>query len=354
MKTLDRYIGRTVASHIGVVLFVLLAMYFFSALVTEMGDVGKGRYTTTAAVQFTLMLIPRQIYELFPLVALLGAMLGLGALANTSELTVMRAAGVSIRRIVLAVLKTGLLLVAVVVVVGETVAPQLEKLAYTERVRLLARNISLNTEDGLWARDGNAYINIRRLFANGTASDIHVFRLDGDLRLVETITARRGTYEEGAWRLRDVQISRIGPAGIGVEKRGKLRWESSLTPAVIDVGAVAPENLSVQDLLGYLRYMRDNGLEDRRYSLALWLRVLMPFATVGMLLLAIPFVFGSMRSVGIGQRIMVGALIGIGFYLFNAIFSRIGVVYAIPPLISAALPTVLVYLLWWRMMRRVF
>ncbi len=352
MRILDGYIGRTVASHIGAVMLVLLAIYFFSNFVSEMGDVGEGDYTVADALLFTLKLIPLYTYQLFPLVALIGTMLGLGALANTSELTVMRAAGVSVRRVVLAVLKVGLLLVVAVTLIGELIAPRLEMDAQTQRARALGKNISLNAEDGLWARDDGSFVNIERLLAGGRASRVRIYRFDEDHSLRETIFARKGHYEGGAWQLEQVIRSRVSPEGVASQRMKTLRWESSLRPDVIDVVAIAPENLSAADLWDYLRYMRANGLEDKRYNLAFWIRIMTPFATAGMILLAVPFVFGSMRTVSIGQRIMVGALLGIGFYLFNAIFNRVGVVYSIPPIMAASLPTLVVYALWGLMMRR--
>ncbi|WP_303903564.1 LPS export ABC transporter permease LptG [Thiohalomonas denitrificans] len=353
MKLLDGYIARTVAGQIGAVMLVLLAIYFFSTFVSEMGDVGKGDYTVSDALLFTLMQVPLYTYQLFPLVALVGTMLGLGALANTSELTVMRAAGVSVRRIMVAVMKVGLVMVVAVTVIGELIAPRLEMQAQMQRAEALGKNISLNTKDGLWARDGRSFINIERLLVDGHASNVRIYRFADDHSLHETIFAPRGIYQDDAWQLEQVIRNHVTPEGVESRHVESLRWESSLEPGVIDMVAIKPENLSARDLWEYLRYMRENGLEDRRYNLAFWIRIMIPFATAGMVLLAIPFVFGSMRTVSIGQRIMLGALLGIGFYLFNAIFNRVGVVYNIPPFLAASLPTFIVYALWGVMMKRI-
>lgn len=353
MRILDRYIGTTVTLHVLIVLLVLLTLYVFSAFVAEMGEVGKGEYTAEKAAVYTVLLTPRQAYQLFPMAALLGTMLGLGALANSSELTVMRAAGVSVRRVTWSVLKVGLLLVVSVTVLGELIAPPLEKFAQVEKAKLVSSQVSVNAKDGLWARDGNSFINMKRLFSDGRAAEVRIYRFGDGSRLRETLFAERGIYRDDAWTLTGVTLNRIDANGVSTRQLERLVWESSLTPAVIDVVAVPPENLAVYDLWDYIRYMRENGLEDRRYDLAMWLRIMTPFATAGMILLAVPFVFGSTRSVGVGQRVMLGALIGIGFYLFNAIFGRVGVVYSIPPEFAASLPTVIVYLAWALLMRRV-
>jgi lipopolysaccharide export system permease protein len=353
MKTLDRYIGRVVLVHSGVVLMVLLAIYVFMSFMNEMDNLGRGSYTFVNALAYVAMLIPRQAYELFPMVALLGTMLGLGSLASTSELTVIRAAGVSVRRITLSVFKIGLVMVLVAVVMGEVIAPPLEKQARVQRATLLAKNISIGADDGVWVREDRSYINIRRLLPEGVASGVRIYRFDDHHRLVEAVAARRAVYAEGAWRLYNVRSSIIGDDAVQVTSTKQQRWEAGLTPDVFRVAAVPPENLSAVDLYQYVVYLRSNNLDSRKYELAFWIRVVTPFATAGMVLMALPFILGSLRSVSVGQRILVGALIGIVFYLFNATFSRFGVVYELSPFLSAVLPTVMVFGLWWFLMRRV-
>lgn len=352
MTLLDRYIGRTVIGHTLVAFFILLILYFFSTLVTEIGYAGKGSYGTVNAVLYSLMLLPRQAYELFPMVALLGAILGLGALAGNSELTVVRASGVSIKRIALSVSKAGLLMIVVVVALGEGIAPELEKEANQQRLRALSKSVSLNTSNGLWAKDGESFITIRRLNPDGKANGISLYHLQGQ-RISEIDTAAAGEYLDGVWQLRNIRKTLFSEQGVSVVQQKKMEWNSSLTPEVINLAAIAPENLAAWELYDYVDYLQENGLASQRYEVALWIRLMMPLATGGMILLALPFVFGSTRSAGVGQRIMIGALIGIAFYLANGVFSRMGLIYDVPPLISASAPTVLIYMAWFWLMRRV-
>lgn len=353
MRLLGNYIGKTIAGHILAVMLVLLSLYFFSTFVTEITEVGKGKYQIFDALQFSIMLLPRQVYELFPLVALMGTMLGLGALANTSELTVMRAAGISVPQIMREILKIGAVLVVIAAILGEVIAPPLEKEARIQRARALSEKISVNAKSGLWAREGDTFVNIERLLTNGRASGIHLYRFDAAGKLLETTSARQGQYVDNRWQLQRVAHTFFGEQQITRQFEKEAVWKSGVTPEVIDVVAVPPENLSIVDLQDYIRYLHENELEAQRYELSFWMRIVTPFSTAGMILLAIPFVFGSLRAVGVGQRIVLGALIGIGFYLFNGIFGRIGVVYNLSPIISAATPTLMVYLAWYYLMRRV-
>lgn len=352
MKLIDRYLGRTIAASTAGVMGVLLTVYFFSLLIGELDNVGRGNYEFIDALLYVLLLIPRQAYELFPLVALLGCMLGLGQLATSSELTVIRAAGVSVRRILGAVLKFGLIMVVLVTVVGEAVSPPLEKYARIERAKEMTRNF-VNSEDGLWAREGQTFVHIRRLLPGGTATGITLYRFNDALALEQTIRARTGEYRDGAWHLERITQTDLDATGMRTRRSPSMEWNTTLTPEVVDIVAVPPENLSIADLIEYVGYLRENGLDSRRYEAALWTRIMAPFATAGMVLLAVPFIFGSLRSVGIGQRITYGALLGIGFYLINGIFSRLSVVYDMPPFLNAVIPTLVVYGLWWGLMQRV-
>ena len=102
-----------------------------------------------------------------------------------------------------------------------------------------------------------------------------------------------------------------------------------------------------------MRYLRDNRQDSAPYELALWGKLMAPLATGVMIFLAIPFVFGPLRSVGMGQRVLVGALVGIGFHIMNQTFQQLGLVYGLSPVLSAVLPTGLFLALGIWMMRRV-
>ena len=352
MKLAERYISRALISHMLVVLLILLALYFFTTLMAEMGKVGKGSYTSIDALLYSLMLMPRQIYELFPQVAMVGTILGIGSLASSNELTVLRAAGVSINRLAWAVMKSGLVLVLLVVVMGETLAPYLEKEAQQQRLSALAKSVSLNTSDGLWARDGQYFININSLVPGGRLSGITRYHFKGQ-QLLEIAHAPRGFYEDKAWVVGPVNKTRFSEQGVTTDRVKEERWSSTLTPDVVGVATVLPENLALWELFDFVDYLHENGLAAKRYETAVWIRLFSPLATAGMILLALPFVFGPLRSVSIGQRVMVGSLVGISFYLINGMSSRLGLVFDISPVLSAGAPIFLVYLLWYQLMRRV-
>ena len=353
MKLLDRYIGVTVAGSTLIVLFVLLALFSFGAFVAELDAVGKGDYTLVTAAQYVLLTLPRLAYELFPVVALLGSVIGLGMLASNNELLVMRTAGVSVGRITYSVMKVGLLWMVVAVILGEFVAPVTDRYAKTMHSAALSERFAMTSQNGLWARDGQTFIHIRDVLADGLVGGVTVYEFDDRQRLQDVTQASTGQFAKGRWLLKQVARSRIDPAGVETQHLKQMEWQSLLTPDMIEVVEVKPDSLSLKGLLDYIAYLRDNGLSAEHYQLAFWNKLVLPVTTAVMVFLSIPFIFGPLRSVGIGQRIFVGTLVGIGFYLLGQLFGYAGLLYKLPSVVSAALPTALFFMLAVLLVRRV-
>lgn len=339
MKILDRYIGMAVAMSSLLVMLVLLALFFFIDFVNNLNDVGKGNYDVVTAAQYVLLSQPRRIYELFPLAALLGTMLGLGALAAGSELTAIRAAGVSLTRIVLSVMKVAAVMMLGVVLIGELVAPKSEQYAQSLRSMALSSQIALDTRYGFWSRDGRSFINIRTMLPGGKFNDIYVYEFDDKQNLRVATHAARGQREGDKWLLEDIVQSEIAASGVSTRRVARAQWNSLLSPDVVGVVLVKPDRLSLWDLFQYIDYLQANSQNTQRYEIAFWVKLLAPLTTGVMVFLAIPFVFGSLRSVGMGQRVLVGSLIGVGFHLVNQISTHIGLVYELNPLLSALFPS---------------
>jgi lipopolysaccharide export system permease protein len=349
---LDRYIGRAIASSTVLVMLVLLAIYTFLSFADELRDVGQGRYDLWAALEYVLLTLPGRIYDLFPATALLGTLLGLGGLAGTSELIVMRAAGVSVSRIGWAVMKVGIVLVAMVIILGEWLAPVSEQYAKVKRSIAVSGQIAMVSRKGFWVRDKLTFINIRQVLPGVRLGDISIYAFDEQRRLEGTAHAGEAAYLNNEWLLRDIRLNRIDEEGVITEKIPEARWDTLLSPELVNVLVVEPDNLSALGLYRYIHYLRANRQDATRYVLALWVKLVMPIATGAMVFLAVPFVFGPLRSVGMGQRILAGSLVGLGFYLGNRTLNHVGLAYDLNPVFSATFPTlVFLGLALWLMYR---
>ena len=352
MSLLDRYIGRTVLLSIIAVLVLLLVLIGFFQVLTELEEVAKD-YTTTMAYIYVLLTMPRFTYELFPVATLLGSLIGLGTLAGNAELNAMRAAGVSIGRILLSTLKVGVLMLILVAVIGEYVAPRAELQAQKMKMDALSGHVTLKTRYGFWSRDGNSYINIREILPNRVLANVSVYDYDGGQRLQRALHAQRAVYGDSGWVLESVRESDFTPGRILVSHRKRMPWSTRLQPALLDVATVTPQLLPAWDLWRYIGFLKQNGQSAQSYEVAFWGKLIAPLVTLVMLFLSVPFVFGSLRSVGIGQRVFVGAIFGIVFFLLNRAFSYMAVVYDLNALFSSLIPVLafFVYAVW--MFRRV-
>ena len=352
MKVLDRYIARQVVGGTLLALAFLLAMLAFVSFVDDLKSVGRGDYTLYRALEYMVLILPRQAFALLPVSAVIGSLMGLGALAAGSELAVMRAAGISTVRLSWAVLKAAGLMVALALVVGEGLAPPAERLAQERRSLAISNTLSLQAGRGVWLRDGNRIVNVDKVLPDQRLSKVTIHELDDHNRLKVSIKARRARFVDGGWLLQDVRESRFDDDRVTARSMPELRWESKVRPQLISVVAVRPESLSALGLRSYIDYLEDNGLKTDRFELALWTKAAYPMATAVMILLGLPLVLGRFGRSGIGLRILVGALLGAGFHIFTQIAGHVGILYQLNPAACAFAPSVLFLAIGWWLMRR--
>lgn len=359
MPLLDRYLGRIILQYTLITMLVLLGLFAFLAFLDQLGDLGKGAYTLLDAIAYIALTIPRTVYELFPMAALLGTIIGLSLLANHSELIVMRASGVSVAQITLAALKVGGLFVIAAILIGELVAPVTESWAERGRAEALRERIGQPTSSGLWLRDGNAYINAGEVLPNLTLLSINIFEFDSQNKLRALTFASDGEFKDeaqsgGYWVLNEVRRTRIDADGNATtEQLPWTRWQSSITPQILSVFLLKPEQLSLGQLRRYIRHLRANQQQTDPYELALWGKVMLPLSTAIMVVLGIPFVFANRRSGTMGRSLFLGIMLGLGFYAANKGFGYFALTYGLPPTLGATLPFFAFLLLAVVLIRRV-
>jgi lipopolysaccharide export system permease protein len=354
MKLLDRYIASSIIGSIGVVTFVLLALFTFIGFFDELDDIGRGQYDATQALLYVLLSIPSLVYQLMPMATLLGCVIGLGMLANNSELVVIRSAGVSLKRIVWSVTKVGILVIVVLIVVGEWLAPRSLQIAQQLKANALSTNLNFGSEEGLWAKDGFSVINAKRLLPGDRLGDVSIYRLDKQYRLTELTEAEFAAYRDGQWTLNNVVSSIFSGAEVATEHHTTLKWDTSISPQLINVVSVKPETLSIWGLYQYTQYLKKNSLSVGRFEQTLWSKFTTPLITLLMVLLSIPLVFGSMRSVSISQRIFMGVLVGVGFNILNRLTNYVGLVYGLNIALYMFFPILLASLLTYFMYKRTY
>jgi lipopolysaccharide export system permease protein len=353
VSILDRYMGRTIANAVGVVLVFLVAAFSFFAFLEELDQIGRNRYSILAAMEVNLLHMPTLAYQLFPVAALIGTLLGLGWLVNHSEMVVIRAAGLSLGRTIKAIMKTGFVLMIATLIVGEFIAPPSEQLARNLRSVALFDEILLKTRNGFWARDGNSFINIRKVLPNNHFQDIYLYEFDTGHRLRTSTYAQTARYKHGQWLLSDIGQTTFAEDQVQVHKIAHAAWESLLKPEIIGMVIIDPDSLSLWELANTILYLRKNGENTLNYELALWSKLVYPLATAAMVFLAITMVFASARATSVGARVLVGSLVGVLFYIVNLGAGKIGAVYNLNPALCVLTPTVLIFCAGLFLLRRV-
>ncbi|WP_462382065.1 LPS export ABC transporter permease LptG [Pseudomonas sp. Marseille-QA0892] len=337
MSKLDRYIGRSVFLAILSVLGVITALALVFAFIDQLGDV-RNDYGLIEVVWYVLLTAPRRIYEMLPMAALIGSMIGLGTLASNSELTIMRAAGVSIGRIVWAVMKPMMVLLIAGVLVGEYVAPWTENKAQGDRSLAQGGGEAQGSRYGYWHRQGDQFVHINSVQPNGVLYGITRYEFDGERKLLWSSFANRATYQQDHWQLEDIVTTRFHGQSTEAVHEATENWDLALNPGLLGTVMMEPETLSISGLWGYSGYLTAQGLNNGQYMLAFWTKLLQPLVTAALVLMAISFVFGPLRSVTLGQRIFTGVVVGFVFRITQDLLGPASLVFNFSPLFAVLIP----------------
>lgn len=337
MRKIDAYTMRTVGGAMFLVMVVVLSLDLIFAFIAELEDT-RNDYDTLQALWYVMLTLPRRIYDYLPLGAFMGCLIGLGSMASSSELTVIRAAGVSLKRIVWSAMKPALVVVLLGVVIGEYVAPPAERYAQSEKAMALGAGKNVASAHGVWHREGNVFMHLNAVQPNGVLHGVSLFRFSDDMQLESSSFAERGIYQGDHWSLEKVRTTHIEEDSTRLEKQQVLRWETGLTPQVLSVLIVKPENLSMTGLYTYASYLDEQDLNAANYWLAFWKKTLMPLGTAVMVLVAISFIFGPLRSVTMGFRVFTGLLVGLLFKYMQDLLGPMSVVYGFNPMLAVLIP----------------
>jgi lipopolysaccharide export system permease protein len=353
---LDRYIGKTIFTTIMMTLFMLVSLSGIIKFVDQLKKAGQGSYSAMGAGVYTVLSVPKDIQIFFPMAALLGALLGLGMLAQRSELVVMQASGFTRMQIAMSVMKTAIPLVLLTMAIGEWVAPQGEQMARNYRAQQMYGGSLLTTQQGLWAKDGHNFVYIERINGNNNLAGVSIYSFNKERRLQSVRYAASAQYdvENKVWRLSQVDSSNLtDPMQITGSQTVSDEWKTNLTPDKLGVVALDPDALSISGLHNYVKYLKASGQDSGRYQLNMWSKVFAPLSVAVMMLMALSFIFGPLRSVPMGVRVVTGISFGFVFYVLDQIFGPLSLVYNIPPVLGALLPSASFFLIsLWLMMKR--
>lgn len=353
MSTLRSYFAREIYRASAFAMIAFLALFAFFDMVNELDELGTGGYRLRHALEFVALSMPGHVYELFPVAVLVGTLVALSTMAANSEFTVMRVSGLSPRAAAAMLARVGTAFVILTVITGEFVAPAAERAAKELRMARLGSTVSSGLRTGVWLKSDARFVNIRVVLPDSTLRGVRIYEFDSDLRLVSLSEAARGNYEGNhVWRLYDVTRTQFKGETASVSKQSEQDWKSVLTPDILAALLVQPEKMSAWNLYQYIRLLSENQQRTDRQEIALWQKLIYPFATLIMMGLALPFAYLQVRAGGVGLKLFAGVILGVLFHFLNHVGTTLGILQAWTPFLSAAIPSILFLLaaigmMWW-------
>ncbi len=353
LRTLERYLAREIYWATALVLLAFLALFAFFDLIHELEDLGKGGYQLQHMLAFVTLTVPGRVYELFPIAVLIGTLVALTVLARHSEITVLRASGLSTGRLLGILLKLGSVFAILTFLIGEFVAPPAERAAQQLRLRAMSTVIAQEFRSGLWVKDELAFVNVHHVSPDARLHGVRIFEFDKQYQLRSISEAKVGEFlPSGVWRLSKVVQTLFEGDSARVQTLPEADWKSGLNPEILSVLLVVPERMSLVNLYLYIRHLTDNQQKTERYEIALWKKLVYPLAALVMMGLALPFAYLQDRMGTVSIKVFAGVMLGIGFHMLNGLFSSLGVINSWTPFVAAITPSALFLLgtvgfLWW-------
>jgi len=349
-KIHDLYVSRMVVMTVLLTWTVLVGLDVVNAMIGEFSDVGKGNYGLVEAVTYIVYTIPRRAYTMFPTVAVIGALMALGQLAASSELTALRALGLSRRRLSLSVAAPLLVLTALMVVNGETLGPWGQRSADGMKTAAKSKDMAVAQFSGLWAREGDIFLNAQngQEHADGRDTwleldDVRLFEFADDGRLESIARVATAEHRESGWLLRGVKRTYFEGNSVTQTEVMEEHWSSQLDAAALAASASnlwRPRYMSARDLRDGINYRKRNGLDASEFEEHYWGRWFYPLNVLALCLAAIPFAFGTLRSGGAGKRLFIGIVFALGFWLLQMQFVKLAGVYRFDYRIAYLMPPV--------------
>ena len=325
MKIIDRYIGISFLRSFLLIFTIVIVLFSLLELISQLDDVGKGDYQVKDVFLFIALTLPKRMLELMPVSTLLGSVVALGLLADHGELTAMQAGGMPVRRICWSVFAAGTTLILLTGLLAELVVPPLDQLARKKRALAISGTGFTLTQQGFWARRNSTYIHVGKTLSDRVAIDLDIFETDENGRLeVYTYAREVNIQDDNQWVLRAITRKTFTDQGIATTHMPSLTLDSFLSSDQVEVLEIPPDSLSSSDLYRYAGALRESGQNADRYALALWRKLGVPLTTGAMVLLSLPFVFGSTRRIAAGKRIMMGSFVGIVFYFGDQVIVYLG------------------------------
>lgn len=336
MRKISRYVSQTIFNAIAMTLVVFISLFFIFTLIDQLQAI-RGNYTGAEALINVLLRLPNGLNTLIPFSCLIGCLAGLGSLATSSELVIIRSAGVSTARIVWISLRPALLFMLLQLLVGEFVSPYTEQMAINRKAVMLGISVK-QSQQKTWNHEENVFMHFDAVLPSGVIYGLSRYQFNAQHQLTAASFTKQAIYQGDHWQEEDIAVTHIDANATSVETINSRRWDTQLTPDLLNILVLDPHNLSIRNLYYYINYLHEQKIENGDYSLSFWQKVLDPIATASLVLIAISFIFGPLRSVTMGQRVFTGVLFGVVFEIAQRLMGPSSLVFGFSPLFAVLVP----------------
>lgn len=356
MRIARRYLALEVYRSSAVMLVALIGLFTFFSLIEELDGVGT-KLSLLNLLQLQALALPTRLYELLPIGLLIGAILALAGLAQRHELVILRVSGVSGMKLMAMLWVITLPLVFFAYVLSEVVTPASEIQSSETTLRLLGKAGGGRMSSGYWFKEtddnGNSrVINIASIQAGGGVSGITLYEFGPGQELLRFSLAEQGRFADGKLILQQLQETSIevrstSDLADGQSPTSPMTRQSqvaqrdlptTLTPERLIARILNPERMAIPDLLDYIGYLESNHLQTDRQVVALWRKIAYPFTLLVMITIAAPIAFMQTRRGGVGSKVFIGILLGVGFFMLNQLALNVGMLSHWPPWVTALMP----------------
>lgn len=340
IKTVYLYIAKYIF------LMTLLSMFFVSSLdiffnfLSVQNSVGVGNFTITDAFLYAALCSPAHVVQIFPITMLLGVVFGLGILSYRSELIILQSNGLSIYKLLGIVILVGLFFTAINMTIEEFVAPKARQLAELNRAVARSGSNAATSKKGVWLKLNNDFIHLNGIMLDGTILGATQYFINNN-RITEIKKANKLQYKNKKWYAEGIRTIIISPEKITEEYQKQGIWDKFLKPDFLEVVSVSPEYLGIKDLLKFIKFKKDNNLNNKNLKLALYQKLSEPLLVLIMILLGFPFVFGKQRSLNFGVKALFAIILGVIYFLVSKTFIVLVQAYKWPLIIGVLGPGII-------------
>jgi len=345
MKIRDRYITKTIRNHTLAVLLIWLSIYSFFNFLEELNSIGQVDYTVLEAIKYILLQMPEVVYKQASPIILLGCVLGMGYLATTNQLVVLRVSGNSVLKLTALTIRTALIFVIMIIAFGEFFAPIASEEAEKSRAKALGQSFASQNQEGFWIREGENYFNVGNNIDGKLFTDITIIEVNEGM-ITSVVKSENATFDGKILKMDDTDIFSIDGStdidDISLKEINSYNKAVSFDQDLIDSLKKEPDELTTLNIIKQIQFLSDNKLRSGIYEVELYKRFIKPITLIAMILVAMIFIFGSTRAVTLGRKIFFGVMLGLSFEMLSRIGGAMALSLNFNPVLSTILPTTIV------------